>query len=612
MCLRTADLPRSFLCLKTTVALALAVHIVLVLHHFNMRLQFERGLPLTSGDLSFHFAGAMEGVEFLHKRHVLWGYSPSFMAGYPFGLWNSASHRGYEIAASLLPFATPELAYYVFIVAVAVTTPLVLNLACPALGIIGRSRWFVLLLALWLFQFDAEISSFWTIGNIIFPSAAALAVVFTAVVWGSRDGLLGVLGAGLLLGVIFWFHPLGVVPAAVGGAVATAFRTERWPRRVIRLALIAVTAAAIASPWLIPLLRFRDIRSPMAVLLHQSSLKHAVMDLLSDRGYTHPYDRRALLHILLVLAVLGAFASFRARQFGPVICFIAGCAVFALTYTVGYVSFLKQLQPSRFVVAYEWFWVMPAAEGALLFLRLLRKTNREGYVVAACLALAMLPSLTAYGVDLVARRPARGLSAEGMASLECIKADGTRSGRVLCDDIELGNLIPYLANREVIGGGLSSQAVVRNGWTCVDNERAFGRPLAELTANKLAAYLSLYNITHAIVRTDALKARLASLPGTCSPIGDFGHFSVFTVKPEQMDGIWQGVYDGRIRAQPDRIVIAGAPHGGFTINYHYLRSLRADKGVGIRPVQILDDPVPFIRVENSGSQGEIVLSNATE
>jgi hypothetical protein len=595
--------------LRAMVMLAVVLHAALVLVHFNPRLQFGQGRPLISGDLSFHFASAMEGVEFLRERHVLWGYSPSYMAGYPFGIWNSMPQRGYEIAASFLPFTSPEVAYDVFIVVAALATPLVLLLACSASGIERPNQWLVLLLALWLFHFDNQITYFWTFGNIVFPLVAALAVVFTALVSTPRIRLLRVLGAGLLLGAIFWLHPLGLIPAALGGVAAIGFSPGRRLALALRLVLVGVIAAAVASPWLIPLLKFRDLRSPMAVFPLQADLRNAVMDLFSDRAYRLPFDRRATLHVLLVLAVLGASASYRARRFGPVAFFAAGLALFALTYTVGYVPTLKQLQPYRFMIAYEWFWVIPAAVGVGVFLSCLRETNADGRIVAASLALAILPSLTAYGFDFLARHPARGLDANEMACVERIKADGTGAGRVLCDDLALGNMIPYLTKREVIGGGLSSQAVIRNGWACVDEQRAFGHPLAELSSDQLARYLSLYNITRAIVRSDVLKARFADLPRICSQIGEFGPLTLFAVKPERMETLWEGVYEGRVQAEPDRIVIRPAPHGKFTINYHYFRTLKAGESVAVRPVYLLDDPVPFIQVENSTGQEQIIITN---
>jgi hypothetical protein len=590
---------------------AIVLHVVLVVYHFNPRLQFGQGRPLTGGDLSFHFASAMEASDYLRERHVLWGYSPSYMAGYPFGLWNSTSHRGYELAANIVPFVRPELAYYAFVVGSAIATPFVLLLVCPAVGMSGSSQWVVLLLALGLFQFDAQVSYFWTFGNVAFPLAAALATVFTALISTPGTGPLKTLWAGLLLGAIAWLNPLGMIPAAVGSLVAIGFSPCRKLRLVVCLGLASVVAVAIASPWLIPLLRFREVASPMTIFPLQADLKSAIMDLFSDRGYQLPYDRRATLHALLTLAIFGAYSSYRARRSAPVSFFVAGVALFALTYTVGYVPALKHTQPYRFMIAYEWFWVIPAAVGVEVFLTSLRRTNGEGRLVATCLALAMLPSLTAYGIDFVARRPAQGLDADRLACVDWIKATVGSGvvGRVLCDDAELGNMIPYLTKREVIGGGLSSQAVIRNGWTCVDDNRAFGRPLAELSTDQLAQYLSLYNIGQAVVRTDVLKERLAAKPQTCTLIDKFGPFFLFTVKPERLEALWEGVYDGRVTGGPDRITIRSAPRGGFTINYHYLKTLKASNDITIRPVNLLDDPVPFIRVESLSGEDEIVLRN---
>ncbi|GAG19663.1 unnamed protein product, partial [marine sediment metagenome] len=73
------------------------IHGVLVLYQFPVS-SVREGNPLCSGDLSWHFASAVEGDTFIRGEHRLWGYSPSFMAGYPFGAWISFSKRGYEFA----------------------------------------------------------------------------------------------------------------------------------------------------------------------------------------------------------------------------------------------------------------------------------------------------------------------------------------------------------------------------------------------------------------------------------------------------------------------------------------------------------------------------------
>jgi hypothetical protein len=59
---------------------ALLLHAGLVFRHFPVS-SFASNQPLTSGDLSFHFAHLAEGRSFIRSTGAIWGYSPTFMAG---------------------------------------------------------------------------------------------------------------------------------------------------------------------------------------------------------------------------------------------------------------------------------------------------------------------------------------------------------------------------------------------------------------------------------------------------------------------------------------------------------------------------------------------------
>lgn len=586
---------------------AYAFHIVLIVYYFSNALRNGFSEPLTNGDLSFHFASAMEGVKITKHSDKALGYSPSFMAGYPFGIWNSMSHRGYEMAACYFPVSQPEVGYGIFIFSITLLTPLLLPIAARILGIRGVTWWVTALISVVLFQLDNQISYFWLFGNIGFPAAAALSVLCTALCLRHNRRFLGPVVGGALLGIGFWLHPLIVVPAGAGCVAIVLFGRGRRRQLIASCLIYGTVALAIAGPWLFTLWINRDLRSPMAIEPLQASIKSAVMDVFSDRGYLTPFDRRATIQILLVLASVGTILDVRKRGALQITLFGAGLALFLATYSFSYFPTLRQLQPYRFMIAYEWFWVVPAALGFEHISHSVRNLNPHGRLVAGCLALMLLPNLTAYAFDLAARRPCRGLDANQLDCLAQLRSAKQYRGRVLCDDLELGNLVPYMTQRETIGGGLSSQAVIPMGWTCVDSQRAFGKSVRDLTSDNLAKYLSLYRVTFAIARGESLKKLLRRLDGTCHFIASYGPYDLFEVHPKPMDGVWEGVYDDRITAGPNQIKILNAPAGIFTINYHYSRNLKATSGSELHPMVLADDPVPFIQINNRAGNTDVVI-----
>ncbi len=57
--------------------------------------------------------------------------------------------------------------------------------------------------------------------------------------------------------------------------------------------------------------------------------------------------------------------------------------------------------------------------------------------------------------------------------------------------------------------------------------------------------------------------------------------------------------DARVEAVDDRIKVSAATSPVTILKYHYIDTLRVEpSSIKIGPIRLLDDPVPFIRVEN--------------
>ena len=588
--------------------LLVAAHIGLVLRQFPVS-YFTTGRALTSAEFTFHFAQAAEGREFTAGQHRIWGYSPRYMAGYPYGIWNSFGSRGAELSSFVFPWLSLARAFYLWAVATALLPPLLIALS---VHLLTRGRGVTLLclgVSIAVYHLESVLSYLWMSGMIAFPFVTSVAVLYTALLLRSVDsgGRLSPLLAGGCLGVVSWLHPLVLVPAGIATlSVLWVCRGRLGSVRVwVRLALAALAAGLIAWPWLSVLWRFRDLRTEMVNQRLPSGIKYMVMDFFSDRRYLHHFDRRLLFHGLMVLTALGSWVALRRRA--P-----AGVAAFGLTtagtlmcaYGFPYIGFLNQTEPYRYVVSAVLFALVPATVGARELWALARTAERQGRLLAICLALVILPSLTAYGFDLVYRwrRHATGLDGTREAVLSWLREHPAPHGRVLCEDSLMANLVPCLTGREVIGGSLSDEATLPQSWAGNGMGGAFQPGLwrDRSAAVRLQSHLELLNVVHVVAITPAWIRALEGLGGVYSHAATIGNYTIFAVDPAVATYVWKGESEARtqVEAGTDRIAIRDAPAGRFVIKYHYLRTLRAAEGVVIFPATLLDDPVPYIGIQN--------------
>ena len=584
------------------VTAALLVHVALVLRHFPLG-SLLSGTPLCSGDLSFHFDSCFEGAQMLRAGGGLWAYSPNFMAGYPFGTWLSFGRRAYELAPALLPMCSVTTVFYVVLVVSALLPPVLIALAAVVLGWKRGGVALCFCIGVLIYQLDNSVSYFWTYGNLSFPLVNSLCVLYVALLCRGIEErrMLHACLAGLLLGLIGWMHQLVVFPAAVASLAAVALRGRALFRRRTLLYPLAtaVIAFLVVLPWLLVLVRFAGERRTMPVDALASGIKYFVMDFFSDRAYRHPYDRRALFHVEVVLAGIGAVAAIRRKQFGVLVpALTAGAALFA-AYFFEYSFFLKQMQQYRFVVTFSLLAAIPAALGLTELSAWLRETNRAGRLAAVCVGLMLLPSLTGYVFDLQQRSPAEGLTNDERRVVEWLLENADHRGRVLCQPAQLGNMLPYYTGRETVGGAISTCANIPHGVVTVSDMVLMDKSLRDVSPADIAAYAEQYNLAYAIAGTSDLRNKLRRLDEAELSFQS-GPFLVFTLRGRPLTFV-QGPDQGRdttVRASMNRILVENASAGRFTLKYHYMEALRPPEGVELFPVEVPHDPVPFLGVDN--------------
>ncbi len=169
----------------------------------------------------------------------------------------------------------------------------------------------------------------------------------------------------------------------------------------------------------------------------------------------------------------------------------------------------------------------------------------------------------------------------------------------------MGNLLPYLTGREVIGGGISRHSVLLQNWADISSDWSFGEPLDRLTPEAFRQACALLDVRVLIVATPALRKLVEFTPAVF--VTQFGDLSLYTLEPEPAPGIWAGCYAGQVSAGPNRLTIHQAPAGRFVLHYHFVDGVVAPAGVAVSPAELPPARAPLLAIDNRAGLETIAL-----
>ena len=372
--------------------------------------------------------------------------------------------------------------------------------------------------------------------------------------------------------------------------------------------IVPALALLIALPWLHVLWEFAAYRTPRPSKAMPSGWKYLVMDLFSDRAYRQRFDRRVLLQVELVLLAVGAWRAHRRRSAGVMLCVLTALVSLVITYAFAYLPTLKQTEPYRYLASFCLFAIIPATLGIEELLLLFQRSDRSGRLVALGVVLALAPSLTGYAFDVAFRNRAGTLDQERKAIVEWVRTHARRDGRILCDDEQLGDMLPYHTGQEVVGGALTRSSPLAHKASWLRGRELLSAAATASSPRETESYLKTYNIAYVITSRRDASQKLLNIPG-CSERFRQGRIAVYATDPALLSFVFDGgARPGtRVSARMNRISVESAPAGRFVLKYHYVSGLREEAGVRLYPVPLPADPIPFIGVDNADGRDRIEI-----
>lgn len=596
-------------------------------HVFKLCVWFSRvdlfsGFPLTSVDYVQYYARVLRIHHFLDTKGRIWGYDPFEMAGYISGPFHEVGVHLLALAAYVLsPVLSVEKSLLFLEIAGLSLAPFLLLRTVRNFGGTSDQGWLAFGMSVFLFagleQFSMTLLPLGLWGYMI---ASYFAAWQASEVWAwcekpNRASWLGMTASSLL---VFQVHPSALTVTLVPNVMAFLLHARRL-RPLHYPALIGAVALALAGNlyWILPFLQFSHWRDVAPYFV-----TGGVSELVAE---FNPVQKR-LYGFVVVLTqayfVAGVAACIRRRKKSQAVFFATWwLALFVLSFFGSDLPTANTLQPGRtkfplwlltwVIVSLqfrEWFWSSPRR-------RALTAT------VAAFALVFSVPGALPRSFNM-STQLSSDLPADQEKVVAYLRVRNDLKGRVLleCNDSLVPNfndILPHLTGRAMLGGPhagnfltarftvFAGERVTGRQWES-DRPIAFGRELRSFSEEDFDRYLELYNVQLVGARSKTSVSILDNFGGILEPVEKIGNYAFYERRKK---GSWFHQGSGRISFNYDKIEVTDPSTGGLVVRFHYLSTLRSEPPVRLTPVRLMDDPVPFIGIDNAQGHRRIVLTN---
>jgi hypothetical protein len=632
---RASNPAKSFSGLSSMRSALIGAVLIYLFHSAGLILLFHpaQGLfnkqPVIEQDwgLHFHHLHAMEG--FWHQDKTLWGYNPYFMGGYPSNTIQDMSIKCFEMLAVLasgiginVVFAFKLLAFLAasavpwmlfFAVRNFLGHDIYVPLACFLAALLGAGYWWN--------SFPREMFFYGMLG---FPPASCLMILSASLFYRALKArgafTLTHLAWAASLAILLPMHLQAAIILVLPVIFTVIFcRKQISIRGVLWLSAGAVMAICVNLFWLIPLFKHRiDDISPLIVkqipIFLSSDPFAFIKDYLGLADYWSfrtSFWERGLRWILLLLGLGGSvrLLSGKHKDRGLVFLFTT-LSLFVLTYFGSFVQFFEGWQPLRFKIPCDFFLVLPAA-----FLISKRKQISSSkikigsiYFLSACGFFALAANI----IQTESRLPLRlrtQFAPEIEGIVKWIDTETSKDARILFEEsgdetgffyngMYLSSFLPHLTGSQLIGGPINIYND-RHHFAEFHSGILFKRDITTLTDEELASYFRAYNIDAAIAFHPNSVKRLLALQNLVSLEKTIGPVHLMKIK---QPSTWFLNGEGKANVEWNRIYCSAVKGEEVILKYHWVENIISSPPLEIKWTQVLDDPIPFIKILHPPSE----------
>ena len=614
-------LPGNRTCLVWTGATFL-LHALGLVFLFNPVQGIFNSAPLIDQDWGLHFHHLKSLEAFWREDRRLWGYNPLFMAGYPSNTIQDLSIKIFELSALLLSsLALTSIQWFKLLAFLAVASvPWLVyftarnlwdrhdfkTIAAPLAALFGTAYWWNSLPREMFFY-----------GMIGFPAACYLALWGVSLVYrmAQQSGFWSpaLLGWIIFAVIVPSFHVQTAIILFPPLAALLIVQPELLRSRFILWLLAAAALSILVNlPWLVPAVSHlkddvsRGIVEQLAIFVSDDPLMF-LKDYLGPRNFwsfRSTWAEKGLRLALLALGVPGVVHLLRSEQRSLGVMLGAGlAALFCINYFGSLLPLLKAWQPLRFKVAFDLFLVLAASYAIACWAR------GRNAAPASVITLALIFGGAAFLFNLGATESMGKMQlrthvrAEINGIVDWIKTETPANGRVLFeesgdetgfvyDGMYLSSFAAHWAGRELIGGPINLYND-RHHFAEFHSGKLFKREIHRLGDEEIRNYFRLYNIGAVVAFHPASVQRLQSVAGLVSLDRRIGPVHLMKVN-QPLSWFLQGA--GKIEVAPGRLKASDVRDREIILKYHWVEGLQGVPPAKMIPVNMHDDPIPFIKI----------------
>ena len=553
--------------------------------------------PITQIDYTWHFVDMVTASRFFEENNRIWGYNPYHSAGTTVGIALAISNHWALLFSILLGrLFAPALVFNLSILSALLLLPILALFTARNFGFKKPNSLLFFALSIFFLRGHNMLTSFLYYGLYGFVLGTFLSLYTTSIFFRymrdkTRKNLVLLT---FFASLTFFVHPLTfIICLLLCGPLCifhfNQFRITDWWKLLCSASIVFI----VNLIWIIPQIRFADyLKGTWHFFQTDFPFAHSIL--------THPH-----FSIILVLFLFSLITLIQKERAFAASIFSSFVLIAILSFFGTQIGF-SNLEPGRFTILIILL--------ALLNIAKIFDFERINYGLLL-LMLVVFAMFATPQFKLTCAYPGKAYQL-----LEFIETNTSENSRIHVEDgnaqyfnSHFTSYLSYATSRQVLAAEYLYPADAFMFPQFI-GDSIFGKNLNRISDSELASYLELYNVKYFLIFSegackffDSHKSFKKIFPINDSANKTYPHtFSLY----EYLDANESFCYNcsADVFADYDLINVTNATSNITVLKYHYYDTLKITPELTMKPIKLLDDPIPFIKVE-TGNQTEFTIYN---
>jgi hypothetical protein len=588
-----------------------------MLAHFG-GVDLSVGFPLVDNDLILVYSWVARAHEFLDLSGRFWGYDPFMGAGYISGpILGVGTHLVSLLTYVVSGIVPLEISLLWIEIMGRSLAPLAVVLAVRNFGGTSRQGWmaFGLMICLYGLSYALYLGR----AFFFFEIGVMMAIWQVSLYWkwtfNQRWG--NWLSYTLLSIILFQIHPsvflIIIIPSLF------IFMHRSYPLGVKHLALVGTTVGLVWIfnwYWIYPFFSFISWYQVVPYGISRGLSGLARIFLINEFHFWG-FMKPLVFVYLFSMSIESLVQMMRKSRFQGFMWVTWMIFLFVVGYFGSNIPFFENIQPSRFIIP---FYVLMACLIAIHVTSYWSMKNWRLWVSVGFMVLfAIWPQNTFFKLTYGSSKRLTNVMPPFVLALESyLRKLPPQPGRIMLENRDSGwphfsGYLPVTTGKAFMGENAPSTHI-KTGFSGFSYKNplipvpvVFRQPLESIGEDRFRDYLSLYNVSMILALSPQSTDLLKRFDRTLSYKGIVGNHALFDVND---DFGWFKSGSGEVDFSLDKIVLTNLSEGQLIIKFHWLKTFKADPPVSLKPVKLMDDPLPFIEIDNAAGHNRIVIYNA--